>query len=167
MNTLTPAGTPADLQALRELPLPAPVSYAPQTIGWLFVGAVLLLIACALAWAAWRRYERTRYRRDALAELKRIDERLKEDPGALAEIAPLIKRTALAVLPRERVASASGATWLVLLRDMHGAFDDAGGALLYASCYAPRERLASVTPEQAARLVRMARDWIEHHHVEV
>ncbi|KXU88971.1 hypothetical protein CR51_33745 [Caballeronia megalochromosomata] len=169
-DALVPHDTPAALQSLRELPLPAPVSYAPQTIGWVFVAVLLVAIALVAAWLAWRAHERSRYRREALAELARIETKLGEKAtraSALAEIAPLIKRTALAAAPREHVAALSGPSWLAYLKKTHGAFDDESGALLYTASYAPRERLAGITQQQAQRLVQAARDWIGHHHVEV
>jgi hypothetical protein len=170
MNAPVPHDVPAELQALRELPLPAPVSYVPKTVGWLVVAVLLVLIALGCAWLAWRRHERSRYRREALAELARIEAKL-GDAGtraaALAQIAPLIKRTALAALPREQVAALSGTAWLAFLRETTRAFDDDSGALLYTASYAPADRLASVDQEQAQRLARAARDWIVHHHVEV
>ena len=153
--------------ALRELPLPAPVSYAPQTIGWLVVLLLMIALGAMFAWIAWRRYERGRYRREALAELDGIEQRLKHDKAALANIAPLIKRTALAAAPREQVASLSGAAWLAYLRKAHHSFDDESGALLHTSTYAPHTALDSITPQQTDRLVNAARAWIEHHHVEV
>ncbi|WP_250516717.1 DUF4381 domain-containing protein [Caballeronia sp. INDeC2] len=165
-----PRDTPAALQSLRELPLPEPVSYAPQTIGWVFVALLLVVIVLAAAWLAWRRHERSRYRREALAELARIEAKLGDEAtraSALGEIAPLMKRTALAAAPREQVAALSGASWLAYLKKTHGAFDDESGALLYMASYAPRERLAAITRQQAQRLVQAARDWIGQHHVEV
>ncbi|SAK66759.1 DUF4381 domain-containing protein [Caballeronia ptereochthonis] len=169
-SSLAPHDTPAALQSLHELPLPAPVSYAPQTIGWVFVALLLGALALACAWIAWRRHEKSRYRREALAELARIEARLSDEAtraAALAQIAPLVKRTALAAAPREQVAALSGASWLAYLRKTHTAFDDESGVLLYMASYAPDERLAAVTREKAERLAQAARNWIEHHHVEV
>ncbi|BAN27381.1 DUF4381 domain-containing protein [Caballeronia insecticola] len=168
--SLVPADTPAALQALHELPLPAPVSYAPQTIGWMFVAVLLVALALACAWLVWRRYEKSRYRREALAELARIEAQLNDDAtraAALTQIAPLVKRTALAATSRERVAALSGAAWLAYLRKTHGAFDDESGALLYTASYTPDESLTRVTRQQAQHLAQAARAWIERHHVEV
>ena len=39
---LTPADTPSELKPLQELPLPEPVSWAPQTVGWAAVAVVLI-----------------------------------------------------------------------------------------------------------------------------
>jgi hypothetical protein len=166
--SLTPPNTPASLQALRELPLPAPVSYAPQTVGWLVVLILLAALALTFAWIARRRYERERYRREALDALAAIEAKFeRDDMSALADIAPLMKRTALAIAPREHVASLSGASWLKYLKQTYHAFDTGSAALLYTASYAPREHLDAITREQASRLLKAARDWIEHHHVEV
>jgi hypothetical protein len=150
---------------LKELPLPAPVSYAPQTIGWLIVLLLCVALGVSFAWIARRRYARARYRREALAALEQIEAKFeRDDMCALGDIAPLLKRTALAVAPRERVASLSGAAWLAYLQSTYSAFDTQSGALLYTSSYG---RIDEITHEQAARLLKTARDWIEHHHVEV
>ncbi|WP_321788407.1 DUF4381 domain-containing protein [Paraburkholderia sp. J94] len=164
-----PANTPADLQALRELALPAPVPYWPQTVGWLIVLALLLAVALAIAWFAWRRHRKQRYRRLALAELASIATRIGDGAQrapALADLASLLKRTALAVLPRERVAALSGAAWLDFLQRTHG-FDAQSGALLMLVSYGPESQRAAVASADAQRLVDAARDWIAHHHVEI
>ncbi|CAB3787442.1 hypothetical protein LMG28688_02469 [Paraburkholderia caffeinitolerans] len=165
----TPAGTPGDLQPLRELPLPASVAYWPQTVGWVILLALLVLAALVVAWFAWRRYQKQRYRRLALAELAQIAARMgdaAQRATALADLAGLLKRTALAVLPRERVAALSGDAWLAFLQKTHG-FDAQSGALLMLASYGPEARRAAVSVTDAQRLVESAREWIAHHHVEV
>lgn len=164
-----PANTPAELQTLRELPLPPPVSYSPQTAGWAFVLAVLIVVALAGAWFAWRRYRRQRYRRRALAEVARIAERMTDTAqraAALADIAGVLKRTALAAWPRERVAALSGEAWLTFLQHTY-AFDEPSGALLWLASYGPAQQRAALNDADAQRLIDAARAWIVHHHVEV
>jgi hypothetical protein len=135
----------------------------------LFVAVFLIALLGAFAWRARRRYERARYRREALEELARIEAKLSDDAtraAALGCIGPLIKRTALAAAPREKVASLSGAAWLDYLRT-HGAFDDESGALLYTASYAPASRVATISLQQAQRLAQAARGWIVSHRVEI
>ncbi len=60
------------LDQLRELPLPAPVSYWPQTWGWAVLAALLLAGGGWAALAGWRRYRRNRYRRQGLAALTQL-----------------------------------------------------------------------------------------------
>jgi Domain of unknown function (DUF4381) len=168
--TLIPSGTPTTLKALQELPLPTPVSWAPQTVGWLAVG--LLLAAAVLwgAWRGWRHYRKQRYRRAALAELDRIEANLKDAArrsAALAAIPPLIKRTSLAAAPREHVAALTGDEWLAFLKRTHGHFDTRSGALLAIVSYAQRDRIADISDDESDNLVKVTRDWIRHHHVEI
>ena len=102
---------PEALEQLREIPLPVPVSYAPQTIGWYIVGALLV---AGLAWLAvrWHRsWRANRYRRAALAELCAAGAR--GQPGHA--LPALVKRTALSFAPREEVAGLSGDRWLEFL----------------------------------------------------
>lgn len=165
-----PAGTSSLLQPLQELPLPTPASYAPQTAGWALVGVVLIVAALLIVWFGWRRYRSRRYRRAALAELAVIEAALADASQravALAAIPSLIKRTSLAAAPRERVAALTGDAWLSFLHSTHGHFDDHSGALLALIAYAPPERVAAVSQREAETLLRQARDWIEHHHVEI
>ncbi|SEB16648.1 DUF4381 domain-containing protein [Paraburkholderia sartisoli] len=167
---LAPANTSLALQPLKELSLPAPVSWAPQTAGWLIVALALLALAAWAAWIAWRRHQRERYRKIALAELDALAARLNDAPhraAALAAIAPLIKRTALAAAPRERVAALTGDAWLAFLARTRGQFDARSGALLSLLSYAPPETLATVSQHDAEALVGHARDWIRDHHVEI
>ena len=165
-----PADTPGVLQSLQELPLPSPVSWTPQTAGW--IGVVIVLIAAALcgAWAVWGRHVRRRYRRVALAQLACIEAEL-TDPAqrvtALAAIPPLLKRASLAAAPREQVAALTGDAWLAFLTRTHAHLDTQSGALLALVSYAPAERIAVVSERDATALLSAARDWIEHHHVEI
>lgn len=169
-TALTPADTPSALKPLQELPLPEPVSWAPQTIGWIVVAVVLIVAVLCIAWMAWRHYKRGRYRRAALAELAQIEVALSDAQrrtAALAAIPPLIKRTSLAAAPRERVAALSGDEWLAFLKRTRGRFDARSGALLTLVSYAPAEQITSITPLEAETLVSATRDWIQRHHVEI
>ena len=104
------------IEQLKEIALPAPVSYAPQTWGW-WVLLCLLVIAVLLVSA--RRYwqwRRDRYRREALlrlAELQNSDDQLK----ALRELPELLKRVALS-MPTDRNTKPVGAG-LPAMRPLH------------------------------------------------
>jgi len=168
--SLRPDGTPAALTALQELPLPEPVSWAPQTVGWLAVLVVLLLAALWAACAGWRRHKRALYRRVALAELGQIEAALHDASvraAALTAIPALIKRTSLAARPREHVAALSGDAWLAFLKRTNGHFDERSGALLTLISYAPAEQIAALPKKEVDTLLSATRDWIERHHVEI
>ena len=161
-----------DMTRMHDIVAPAPVSYAPQTVGWYIVGAVAL---AGLAWLGvrWlRRYQSRRYRRLALDELAAIDAALVDPAGradALGRIPALVKRVGLAAFPREEVASLSGDAWLARLdRSLGGdAFARGPGQLLPTLAYAPASSLQSVTDDRVRALVDLVRLWIRTHRARV
>lgn len=139
--------------ALAPITEPPAISLAPQTAGWWVVGAALLLMN-ALAMFVWRRhYRASAYRRaglDALAEAG-------QDPAAIAMV---LRRTALAGFPRERVASLHGSEWLDFL--------DATGPGAAFTGSTEGAQLASAPYRQAqasSGLQAKARLWIKTHKV--
>ena len=95
-------------EGMHDLLLPAPVSLWPATPAWAVLGASLLALLLWLAWRVWRAWRRNAYRREAL--------RAVDAARAPAEIAAVLKRTALAAWPRPEVAGLAGADWAGFLR---------------------------------------------------
>jgi hypothetical protein len=89
------------IDQLKELALPAPVSYAPQTWGWWLLLAVLVLAALLLGLRRYWQWRRDRYRREALARLAQLRGR-SDDLNALRELPELLKRVALSMPTRSR-----------------------------------------------------------------
>ena len=132
---------------------PAPAWYV---VAVLIIGALLLLTVVLL-----RRWQRNRYRRQALQELSAIRA---DATGALYLLPALLKRTALAVWPRESVAALSGAGW-------HGFLDDSAkmnrfcsgdGELLDQLAYEAGPATTLAAAEQS-RLLDAADHWLRHH----
>ncbi|HMQ95081.1 MAG TPA: DUF4381 domain-containing protein [Amaricoccus sp.] len=141
------------LHELVEPAEPPPVTMTPQTWGWAVLAVLLALALAWLAWRAWRRWRANAYRRAALAELAAAG----DDPVAIAGI---LRRTALAAWPRERVASLTGRDWLAFL-DATGGGGFAGGPGA-ALAVAPYRDDAVPVPGlgEAAAL------WVRRHRVE-
>ncbi|MET0599635.1 MAG: DUF4381 domain-containing protein [Mesorhizobium sp.] len=157
------AATRAALQQLADIALPPPVSLLPHTIAW---AVVAILLAAVAGWCLWRwerHYAANRYRREALAELSKIEARHAAPGGsgeAIAEVAALVKRTALAAWPRPDVAALSGAEWVAFLRRTGGSFADVAAAVLDDGEYR-----GQATPADAQAFAAAARGWIERHRV--
>lgn len=152
---------PDPLAGLQDLAVPPPPSWLPpEGPGWVLPG---LLLLAALAWAGrrighWRR--RTRYRREALAELDALA-KAPAGPQALLAISALLKRTALVAYPREAVASLAGTAWRdFLCASGAPGFADAACDPLFESAY--RAHCATDARERAA-LLGAARQWIRAH----
>lgn len=154
------------IDQLKELALPAPVSYWPQTWGWWLLLALLVL--GLLGWTGWRyrQWRRDAYRREALARLTALQ---RHDPSlpALRELPQLIKRVALS-LPgarREVVAALGGEQWQQFLHARDPSLPADFGQQLAVLAYAPDSRLSALTEAQRADLFSHCRHWVEHHHV--
>lgn len=118
MNEYEGLNLPELMSLMHDLVLPEAISRVPEGPGWWILLAWLVATGLIVARRIILRRRANAYRRHAVALLRDIasDETL--DSGeAAAQIAVLIKRTALAVYPRETVASLYGADWAQFLRD--------------------------------------------------
>ncbi len=138
------------IELLEEVPEPPPVSMTPQTPGWIVVGLVLaVLLFLLIRWAVLR-HRAEAYRRAALRELEQAG----DDPAAIAAV---LRRTALAAFPREKVAGLAGPDWLAFLdHTYHGTGFSGGSGKVFAA--APYQTLS---PDPAA--AQLARDWVRGH----
>lgn len=171
MSDANPATAAApSLMQLADLVSPPPVSWLPQTVGWKVLAVLVALLAIWLAWRGVRSWWRNRYRRDALAELRKIETRWQADPGGgaavLTALPSLIKRCALAAWPREHVASQSGTEWASFLvahagHATHGA--RALEPLVREIQYHDTQALERVSPHDVEVLIEASRQWIQGH----
>ena len=145
------------LDRLEPLVIPQPVAYFPQTPGWWLVAAWLLTLSLYAGWRGYQRWRDNAYRRQALRELAEI--LTQEKSYRSAEIATLLKRTALAAYPRDRVASLTGHDWAEFLRNT--AAQDAGVVAAADSIASAAYRLDG----ESAAIAQGARRWIELHRV--
>lgn len=100
---------------LRDLHLPPAIGWWPPAPGW---WVLLGLLAAALLYAAFlarRRWRHNRPRRLALRELARVERghAARPDPVRLGmRLSELLRRAALAYVPRNPVAGMTGQKWL-------------------------------------------------------
>lgn len=159
---------PASLENLHDIVVPTAVSLWPPAPGWYVLGAIAL---AALAWVSWRWVENWRkngYRRAALAELSRLSAtgpHPEQKVKAIMGLNELLKRTALAVWPRDEIAGLSGDQWLAFLDGAGGssAFSSGPGRLLPSVLYMAPDKHTQFTDAQVAELMETARVWIKHH----
>lgn len=162
---------PTDLDRLHDIVPPAPTPWWPPAPAWFWVLGLLLFLAALCALRAFLRWQRNRYRREALAELARQEPALVALPRraeALATLAELLKRAALSAWPRAEVASLTGPAWSAFLDRTGGttAFSKGLGAILEGVSYDPRA-VTALDDSTLRELVALVRHWLVHHRREV
>ncbi len=165
MNELEKLTLPELLDRLHDITVPEPVPYTPQTTAWYVLAVGLLLVLFLIAWRIARSWQANRYRREAVAELTVIASRQGQDRVdilAIADLARLLRRTALTAFPRAEVASLYGDDWLVFLDETGRGegFVDGPGRRLASGAY---DNKTPIPVPEYEGLAAMAREWIRSH----
>jgi len=139
---------------------PAAVRWWPLAPGWwaLALLAIVLGVALAAAWKWWSA-PRRRHRRAALNELRCIRAERLAGTAAARAIERLLRRYAVAVYGRERVARLSGAAWLEFAGRAGGVrlAGDVGRSMLAAAFAAHSEADPTTWLAAARQFIRAAR----------
>ena len=154
------APDPGSLERLHDIVTFPPAPFWPPAPGWYVLSLALVI---ATGWACWWTVHHRRtnaYRRTALTELQAAG----VHPDQLRILPELLKRTALAAYPRERVASLSGGAWLAFLDETGAepAFVAGPGRLLGDLAYDPA-LVRRMSAADADALLAAAITWIRRH----
>jgi hypothetical protein len=155
---------PTSLERLHDIVAPPPTPWWPPAPGWLWLLGFAALVALYAATRWFVRWQRNRYRREALAELARLEADA-SDPSkranALAGLSVLLKRTALTAYGREAVASLTGQAWFEFLDGTGGThFADGPGSALESAVYRANADYDGVKTDD---LFAEVRRWIRGH----
>lgn len=146
---------------LRDIHLPAAISWWPLAPGWWLVLAVTLLVLAGIAWWVFKRFQRvgkTTPVTTALTELTRLQREYAHDSQALLrEISVLLRRIAISQYGRQTVSGLTGSAWVTFLDQQVGKPVFAGkfDRLLTELPYCP-----AVQVEMAA-FIQAVREWIK------
>ena len=102
------------LHEFSEVVSPDAISWLPQTVGWTWVGAALLIFSLRYSWGHLRHWPHNRYRREPAARLQVLAPNTSEATWLIG-LNKILKLTALAAFPREQVAHLSGDSWVNFL----------------------------------------------------
>ncbi len=152
------------LKGIEEVVLPLKVSYFPQTVGWKILAALILLWVTYYLFRKARKWWQNRYRREALRRLQAtVEERDRPVSERLAEMAELLKATALHAYPREQVAGLYGGEWLVFLNQQTAAQDYFSKKSMHLLSSSADQQQPIVTDEQVSILAGEMACWIKRH----
>ena len=151
---------PTPLASLKDLHLPAPVSWWPLAPGWLILLIVLIVVGLSVAtwfYVRWRRYYHRRVALRTLAQLKQhyIATR---DVDCVSQASVLLRRMCLRYYSRTVVAGLFGLEWLAFL-DKTGnttVFTQGVGHYLLTVPYQP------VCENDVTTLFDILEQWIKH-----
>ena len=160
-------GDPASLDRLHDIVVPPPVSWWPLAPGWYMVASVFVL---GVAWGSIRivrHYSANQYRRQALAELKRLRELARQFGtlnNASGQVMELLKQTALVAYSRENVAALTGEAWWQFLDKTGGGsrFVESAGATLGRLTYSDPFELEASKADIDVAFYAVA-TWIKNH----
>lgn len=149
----------ASLDLLADIVLPLPVPGWPPATGWYVVALLLVVALLAGGLLSWRQRRRNLFRRQALAELERVESGL----HGLLQVAEIIKRTVVATTDRRTVATLKRAQWVQWL-NAHGrgaVFSDLSAHLLVDALY----HSEPVSEAAFLELKKQTAQWIRKHRI--
>jgi hypothetical protein len=152
---------PASLQNLNDIVIPEPVAWWPPAPGWYVVAALVLLALLVLTFRGIQRWQRNRYRREALAILAQVRD---NGSGQASRVPELLKRAALSAFPRDEVAGLNGAAWYRFLDGSARCdrFSAHAGTLLAKASYGASP---SLTEREFTVLCEAAEFWLRRHRI--
>lgn len=156
----------ASLEQLRDIHLPPAIGAWPPAPGWWLLALLVLITLTAAGLWLGRRWQRRRYRREALQLLNQYQQRFYTDQDAralLTALSQLLRRTALCAYPRHQVAALSGETWREFLQQHSGLaeFDSPLGDALVHGPYRPHPAKGGAV--DTAAVIALTRRWIKRH----
>lgn len=141
---------PADLSKLHDIILPEEVSWWPLAPGWIVLLAIGIITISYYSYRALKKWRSNAYRRDAILQLAAAD-----TPTQIAEV---LRRTALAIAPREEIAELRGKAWTDWLFEYSKSEpSESVRESLTRSIYDPS------TPSDLPALRDFAHSWISQH----
>lgn len=164
------------LQQLKDVAQPANPGWWPPAPGWWLLLFSVLLIAGILYWLyrmQSTRKNRNAWRTSALEEHRRLHNMLENGSGqteVIAKLSVLMRRVALAVEPRSRIASLTDDQWLSKL-DVIGKtteYSNGVGSVLYRHQYMRDQRLEDKAVNDlfdiTASTIKTASPELHRHH---
>lgn len=143
-----------DLANLRDLALPAQISFWPPAVGvWIVAGACLAALAIVL-WRGVKRYRASAWKRAAIDELRAIHI---DDPDLVERVSAILKRVAMVGYGRAQVASLTGKAWADFIAGAGAGFDTGSLRQTLANVYDPRHTL---DPSERRQVLAQAMQWV-------
>ncbi|HEB63489.1 MAG TPA: DUF4381 domain-containing protein [Gammaproteobacteria bacterium] len=147
-----------ELENLRDIHSPPPISFWPPAPGW-WILATLVFLSVVSAWLFYRWQKKRALRKMALIELNQLQQSLSKGQDLStfsAQISTLLRRLALTQFNRNEVAGLTGRAWLEFL-DRTGQTKNFTQGVGKTVITAPYQTTSDI---DAQELVSIVKDWI-------
>jgi len=98
----------ASLDNLHDIIVPEAIGYFPLAPGWYILGLLVLALLFHFSMHLYKQYQKSLYKREALAELAHHNAEGKDE---VIHLLTLAKRVAISAYGREKIAKLSGESW--------------------------------------------------------
>jgi hypothetical protein len=147
------------LPDLKDIHEPIAIGWWPPAIGWWILAVSIPLLIIFLVWFYKRLTRKTALKTadKMLADIKH--DKTRDPQQKLGELSMLVRRVAISVMPRAKVASLTGRQWLAFLdSSVKGApFSDGIGQLLADAPY----RKSLSTEQEISQLINLCETWLK------
>lgn len=155
---------------LHPLYTPEPVAFAPETIGWYLLGALMMMLVGFVFYRWIKRQKARRYRKVAVEMIELLESDLSAGAAAykvVPEISGVLKRVAIKSYRRMEVARLSGEAWINFLsQSAQGIkFHPETLDILTTGQYQKPEDVEKLDSEQIKSFSTDLKNWIKHHRV--
>jgi hypothetical protein len=147
------------LSDLKDIHEPQAIGWWPPAIGWWILAIAIPLLIILLVWIYKRLTRKTAIKTATkiLADLKQDKKR--DNLALVGELSVLVRRVAISVAPRSKVAGLTGRQWLEYLDSSlkDAPFSKGIGQLLADAPY----RKKPVTEHELSQLFALCEDWFK------
>lgn len=154
--------TTHDLNELKDIHLPDPVSGWPPALGWWLVAGLLIISAIAGYWA-YKTWHKNAYKRQAIKRIRQLFITYPSQPTNLAEqLNKTLKAVAQQSYPHAKTAHLTATPWLTFLDQSANmqSFRNGPGAALATLPYQDKAVL-----ENSKALQKCCIEWVRRHTV--
>ncbi len=156
----------AETSAIGALMEPDPIKFSFGAPGWYILLGLLLLLLLIYGVISYIKYQRNRYRRDAVEILLSLDHSKNRPSYFITRVAAVLKRVAISSYGRIEVGTLTGKEWLVYLDRRNGGMQvlaENPRILLTEQLYQSSAKQATV--EDLEELRSTSVQWIKKHRV--
>lgn len=152
----TPSNNPGALQ-LQDIHIPADAGIWPLALGWWILLVLVIILMTWLLIKAFKIVKQKKKRRLILLELNTLQNQLTQSPDnkTIASINILLRKVAISVYTREKIASLTGTEWLKLLDSSvkNAGFSKGAGRILIDAPYQEND-VSNLNLDEFTSLVR-------------